>query len=243
MNNYFTKAHQYKAGQLRLPQSGLAYIDDDWSGSAGAGAAIWALPLPVASTRQRCHDDNPGRLHGPPAPATSAKYESVLLTCHSGPDAHVFKTNYEWGGGNVNNTDLKGLDPQGFFYNLFACSNGDFEYSGGCMGRQYVFGTNLGLLSVSTTKTGSMLNFGDYYTPLGQGATFGEAYLDWWNAQAVGGFDDGEKDWFYGMTLTGDPLMQTETFMVPEPATLALLFVGLAFASIGRRCWRRHARG
>ena len=68
------------------------------------------------------------------APATSAKYESILLMCHSGPDAHVFKTNYEWGAGNVNNTDLTGLDPQAFFYNLFACSNGNFEYTGGCMG-------------------------------------------------------------------------------------------------------------
>ena len=112
----------------------------------------------------------------------------------------------------------------------------------GYMGGEYVFGTSKGLLSVGTTKTGSMLNFGDYYTPLGQGATFGEAYLDWWKAQAAGGFNDDEKDWFYGMTMIGDPLMRTEAFMVPEPATLALLFVGLAFASIGRRCWRRLSR-
>jgi hypothetical protein len=220
LNNYFAKDHQYKTGQLRLPQSGLAYIDDDWSGSAGGwggnlGASVAGRLDIVSDVMTTVPADYMAHL----APATSAKYESVLLACHSGPDAHVFKTNYEWGAGNVNNTDLAGLDPQAFFYNLFACSNGDFEYAGGCMGLQYVFGTNLGLLSVSTTKTGSMLNFGDYYTPLGQGATFGQAYLAWWNAQAAGGFDDGEKDWYYGMTLTGDPFLQSQTYTTAAFAT------------------------
>ena len=191
---------------------------------------------------QQSGDDNRHGLQEPLVPATSPKYESVLLACHSGATGHSFKTNFEWGGGDVSSFDLQGLDPQALFYNLFACSNADYETQG-YMGGEYVFGTSKGLLSVSTTKTGSMLNFGDYYRPLGQGATFGEAYLDWWKAQAVGGFNGDEMDWFYGMTMLGDPLMQTEAFMVPEPATLALLFVGLAFASIGRRCWRRHARG
>ncbi len=40
LNSYFTKDHQYKAGQLRLPQSGLTYIDDDWSGDTAVGPAL-----------------------------------------------------------------------------------------------------------------------------------------------------------------------------------------------------------
>jgi hypothetical protein len=242
LNSYFTKNHQYRTGQLRMPQNGLAYIDDDWSGAASSwggnlGASVAGhvdiYGDPTATTAA----DYKARL----APATSPKYESVLLACHSGATGHAFKNNFEWGGGDLASSELRALDPQALFYNLFACSNSDYE-TPGYMGGEYVFGTSKGLLSVGTTKTGSMLNFGDYYTPLGQGATFGEALLDWWQAQASGGYDDGEKDWFYGMTMIGDPLMQTEAFMVPEPTTLALLFAGLAIA-LGRRCLGRRPRG
>lgn len=235
LNSYFAKDHRYVQGQLRMPQNGLAYIDDDWSGSASywgsnLDASVAGHVTIVSDVAKTTAADYMSRL----APATSPKYESVLLACHSGPDGHSFKTNYDWTGGSVSNADLAGLNPQALFYNLFACSNSNYEVPG-YMGGEYVFGTDNGLLSVSTTKTGSMLNFEDYYTPLGQGDTFGAAYLKWWQAQAAGGFDDSEKDWFYGMTLTGDPLLRTEAFMVPEPALLTLLATGLACAWFGRR--------
>jgi hypothetical protein len=239
LNSYFAKTHQYRQGQLRMPQNGLAYIDDDWSGSAGwwgsnLGASVAGHVDVVSDVTKTTAADYTSRL----APATSPKYESVLLACHSGPDGHAFKTNYEWTGGNVYNSDLAGLNPQALFYNLFACSNSNYEATG-YMGGEYVFGTDLGLLSVSTTKTGSMLNFEDYYTPLGQGASFGQAYLDWWQAQAAGGFEDWEKDWFYGMTLTGDPLLKTQAFSIPEPSACVLIVIGSLLGWFGRRRLRR----
>jgi hypothetical protein len=243
LNSYFDKDHQYRTGQLRLPQNGLAYVDDDWSPYANAwggnlGASVAGHVDIFNSVAATTAVDYESRL----APAASPKYESVLLACHSTAGGHSFKTDGAAGGGDVSSSDLAALNPQAFFYNLFCCSNADYE-SSGYMGGEYVFGTDLGLLAVGATKTGSMLDFGDYYTPLGQGATFGKAYLDWWQARAAGGFDDDEKDWYYGMTMVGDPLMRTERYMVPEPTALALLLAGLAFAWIGRRHFRQLAGG
>jgi hypothetical protein len=98
---------------------------------------------------------------------------------------------------------IPSLDPQANFYNLFACSNARFVedgYCGGC----YVFQTTTGLGAIGSTKTGSMLQFGDFYDPLGQGASLGEAFRQWFAAIFSDGCDPSERSWFYGMCLIAD---------------------------------------
>ncbi len=55
-----------------------------------------------------------------------------------------------------------------------------------------------------------MLNFEDFYGPFGEGNNLGVSFRDWFAAQAVGGFDEGEITWFYGMTLNGDPTLRSQ---------------------------------
>jgi hypothetical protein len=224
INAYFQKNHNYRAGQLTSSLNGLSYIDDDWIPWAGQWSSnlaesITGTVTTISDGATTIATDYKARL------ATS--YESILLAAHSNPVLHEWKIGANWNGGFLYNSEVNGLDPQALFYNLFCCSNADYE-SSGYMGGEYVFGTNKGLLSVGSTKTGSMLDFQYYYTPLGQGKTFGQAMQAWWQAEASDGFSDDDKDWFYGMTLLGDPLLVTQAYRseLPEPATLALLALG-----------------
>jgi len=64
---------------------------------------------------------------------------------------------------------------------------------------------------VGSAKTGSMLEFDDYYRPLGEGKSIGRSFLEWFAARAEGGFDDGEVTWFYGMNFQGDPTLTIQS--------------------------------
>ncbi|MCK4427009.1 MAG: dockerin type I repeat-containing protein, partial [candidate division Zixibacteria bacterium] len=96
--------------------------------------------------------------------------------------------------------------------NLFACSNSRYVENDD-MGDWYIFQSTYGLLSVGSTKTGSMLCFYDYYAPLGQGENFGEAFLSWCvdNIETCAG--DWSRPWFYGMILLGDPTLKVSRYM------------------------------
>jgi hypothetical protein len=122
---------------------------------------------------------------------------------HSWPGGHGMKYDsgqtWDW----FYATSIPSLDPLANFYNLFACSNVRFVeqgYCGGC----YVFQTSTGLGAIGSAKTGSMLAFADFYAPLGQGASLGEAFRQWFEAQLIDGCDGGERAWFYGMCLIAD---------------------------------------
>ena len=64
VNDYLGKNHEYRIGQLRLPQSGLAYIDDDWSGS-GWQANLAASVAGRVDTFQDVTRHRRDRLQGP----------------------------------------------------------------------------------------------------------------------------------------------------------------------------------
>jgi len=81
------------------------------------------------------------------------------------------------------------------------------------MGNWYIFQSTYGLLSVGSTKTGSMLCFYDYYEPLGQGSSFGEAFLSWCVNDIETCAEVWSRPWFYGMTLLGDPTLKLSRFM------------------------------
>jgi Dockerin type I domain len=114
-------------------------------------------------------------------------------------------TYYSGEGDWVYSSTIQTEDPPVLFYNLFACGPGRFtddDYLAGA----YIFNTTYGLITVASAKSGSMLNFQDFTASLGENKNLGEAYYDWFNAQAP--FVEWEKEWYYGMVLNGDPTLK-----------------------------------
>jgi hypothetical protein len=120
---------------------------------------------------------------------------------------------YDTGGGWVFSEDVQREDPPVLFYNLFACGPGRFTDENYLAGA-YIFNTTWGIIAVASSKSGSMLNFQDFTHPLGTGKTLGQAFLEWFDAQAP--FELWEREWYYGMVLCGDPEL-TVTFRTENP--------------------------
>jgi hypothetical protein len=108
--------------------------------------------------------------------------------------------------------DIQAADPPVLFYNLFACGPGRFTDENYLAG-SYIFHTTFGLNTIASSKSGSMLNFDDFYQPLRMGKSTGEAFRLWFDAQAP--YVQWEKEWYYGMVLLGDPTL----CLVPQTQT------------------------
>ena len=200
LTSYFAKNHRYRDQQLPVTDRALVYIDDDWTPWAtewdsNVGLLYHDRVLVSDSEQTRIADYRPR--------IDSAAYQWIALMSHSWPGGHAMyydhKDSMDW----FYATSIPSLDPQACFYNLFACSNVRFVEDGYCGGR-YVFQTSTGLGAIGSAKTGSMLQFGDFYAPLGQGTSLGEAFRQWFEAQLGDGCTPSERSWFYGMCLIAD---------------------------------------
>ncbi len=107
-------------------------------------------------------------------------------------------------GGWVLSEDIQIHDPPVLFYNLFACGPGRFTDENYLAGA-YIFNTTNALITVASSKSGSMLNFDDFNHPLSEQKTIGEAFREWFDAQAP--YELWEKEWYYGMVVCGDPTL------------------------------------
>jgi hypothetical protein len=189
INGYLWKNHRYRIGQLSLPRRALAYIDDDWTVAGDAHLGLMYDSVTVVS--EPLETTAPGYLAG-----LEQGYQFVHLMSHSSPWTHTF---YPIGlGGTVYQYEIPLLQPNAFFYNLFACSNARWIEQDN-IASWYIFSNPYGLLAVGTTKTGSMLHFEDFYGPLAAGQSLGQAFLTWMTLHG-----ESDPSWFYGMTLLGD---------------------------------------
>ncbi|UCE19634.1 MAG: choice-of-anchor D domain-containing protein [Gemmatimonadota bacterium] len=214
LNNYFRKNHDYRMGTLTANERALVYVDDDWEHWADDindnMKLVYSTTGLVRGKVQTCGTDYVVRL--------TADYEWIHVMVHSSWENHHFKIRDGWE--LVTNTDIQGIDPVALFYNLFACSNCRYveaDYMGGW----YIFVEEHGLGAVGSTKSGSMLYFESFYEPLGQGASIGEAYQQWFEfILSLWADNDWQlymQGWFYGMTLLGDPTLTLEqTFFDPD---------------------------
>lgn len=151
----------------------------------------------------------------------SGYYDWVSLFAHSAYYYHGFYIQNQSAWSNLFNNEISGEETMAHFYNLFCCSAGLYteSSSNGCLAGHYVFSGTHSVCAIASSKTGSMLNFGDFYDPLGQGASIGDAFQQWFalNAESGAGTQDDSRSWFYGMTIFGDPTLDTFDKALPEP--------------------------
>jgi len=207
ITNYFQKNHLYRTGIITSHETSLAYIDDDWSywGSEYQQAMQLAYP-----SVELVNDDEETIASDYRDNRLIADYEFIQVHVHSGPNAHYFYyndgNNYEL----VNNYEIEGINPTAHFYNLFCCSNSRYTTVNN-MGGMYLYGSDHGLATIGSTKTGSMLGFSDFYQPFSEDLTIGESLRLWWEANVDTGPDwRWERAWFYGMIVQGDPSLLRE---------------------------------
>jgi hypothetical protein len=197
LKNYFDKNHKYRHYLITQPKRGLMYVDDDWVPWADDwNDALGFVYKPTTLVKDRdttIDTDYENRL--------GQRYDWIQVCAHSWPGGHHFKNTAGWDGYTYN-TEIKAIDPDAFFYNLFACSATRFttnDYLGGW----YIFTNTYGLTAIGSTKSGSMLEFDDFYRPIAQGNTIGNAFLQWFKEVGVT-----DISWFYGMNILGDPMLK-----------------------------------
>lgn len=194
MRDFFDKNHYYRTGALAAPQRAMAFNDDDWSmyGDCGLASIYPSVDVYQASgvTTAAYYRDR-----------LEYGYEFVHLMSHSSPWGHTFKSGGGYSG-TVTAPEIAEINPPTVFVQLFACSNCRWTEPN-CLGNWYLFGEDHCLLAVGSTKTGSMLEFEEFYLPLGAGTPPGPAFRDWMNEVGIG-----DPAWHYGCVLLGDPTIR-----------------------------------
>jgi len=216
LKNYFNRNHKFRTGDLGHAFSALSYVDDDWTGF-GDCALDHQFPSSVIEqyTNPLTTDAD---LYKAEVNATSSW---VQLCAHSWTKGHAFTVgaSKEY----INESYFRDQNPpNSHFYNLFCCGPGKFttpQYLAGW----YIFdkgggGMNPGLLAVASAKSGSMLFFEDFYSPLGQGKVIGDAFVSWWKDQGPS-YSASEIYWYYGLVLLGDPTLTWWKGIVPKQVT------------------------
>jgi len=201
LENYFRKNHLYRSNLAPIADRALAYLDDnlafltshlnilmeEFMGECTAVDDPWTT----------WDTDYESRLTMP--------HEFVHLYAHSSPYSHAFMNpagNWSF----TENWEVKAIAPAVNFYMLCACSNARYT-SSDYMAGWYVFAHDYGLAAWGSTKAGCMIYFHDFYPSLGRQEPIGKAYLNWFLAQAAGGFWTWEECYYYGLTLIGDPTL------------------------------------
>jgi hypothetical protein len=198
LKRYFEKNHLYRVDSLSLPQRALSFVEDDWSYWTTCGLdLIYSDVVVINDEYQTTASEYRNQLN--------QGYEWIHICAHSSPWGHTFKYGYSGYKGTVFNYEIFTLEPHALFYNLFACSGTRFVEENHSAG-WYIFIDPYGLLAVGSTKTGSMLEFDDFYGPIGQqNMCIGDAFKHWFTL-----WGEYDWDWFYGMNILGDPTLKPQ---------------------------------
>lgn len=207
LERYLDKNHNFWQGISAVNKKfALSYVDKDWASSSCfqtdinylyGGSYYDAIAFGNSAFGKA---DYLSRL-------SNDRYEFIQLACHS-------STNYlSMSGGGISSSEIYNNGTEAIGYNLFCCSACNWttvtpSSTAGFLGGAYVYNSNTSsLVAVGSTKTGSMLQFDKFYTPLGQGKTIGESLKLWWINANGPSHSSTIVSWHYGMTIIGDPMI------------------------------------
>ncbi|MFX0168441.1 MAG: hypothetical protein ACFE89_03695 [Candidatus Hodarchaeota archaeon] len=213
------RIHTYRTGGVARTHRAITYIDDDWQSWADGTVDNWPAWLNnVYPTRTDVHT---------PASWTNATdwltnritqdYEWAHLCAHSDNITHYFGPG-GWGEGTVSSAQIHAQVPTFNFYNLFSCHAANWV-AADCLATTYLFSGSHSLAVIGSTKTGGMLGGTSFYNALGQNDTIGEAFETWF--QGITGYSGQYVEWFYGMTILGDPLLTTHYDITALPPVIS----------------------
>jgi len=211
LNNYFTRNHNYRVGDVQVLDRAMAYVDDDWTQKGDYGLSSAYSDVTVVNDKAATDADDY-------KVALGQEYEFVHVAVHSRATEHNFKANSTWDG-SVSFLDILTVNPQSVFYILDACKAARYtedNYIGGC----YIFsGGGRGLVVIGETQNAnSMDGPGEFYSFFGTGLSLGESFLKWIKMGGRAGY---HKD----RTILGDPTLKKRTYYsspgsrVPTPPT------------------------
>jgi hypothetical protein len=215
------RTHSYRIGGVARTHRAITYIDDDWQSWADGTYDNWPAWLNnVYSTRTDVHT---------PASWTNGTdwltnrltqdYEWAHLCAHSGasPGMHYFGPKFGPSEGTVSSTQIHNQVPTFNFYNLFCCHGADWLTTD-CLATTYLYSGSHSIGVVGSTKTGGMLGGTSFYNALGQNDTLGKALETWF--QGIKSYDTYFLEWFYGMTILGDPFLTTHYDITALPPSI-----------------------
>ncbi|MGQ4911288.1 MAG: hypothetical protein ACP6KW_03885 [Candidatus Thorarchaeota archaeon] len=205
INTYLARVHTYRTGGVQRSHRALVYIDDDWTPwghlwSSRIGYAYQVRTTVLSPTWTNATDWRLNRL--------TQDYQWGHLCAHSSPTTHYFGPSGS-GEGTVSSTQIRAVPPAFNFYNLFCCSGARWTSTDN-LGVTYLFSGPNSLAVIGSTKTGSMMDYDDFYGPIGQNQTLGDSLREWFQHSLRTDSEAGSiyLEWYYGMNILGDPLLQ-----------------------------------
>ncbi len=204
---YFDKVHQYRTGKLRLKDQAINYIDKDWTGYDVESEQRYAYNRMTTYKHDINTECSRSDFRSKVQQYTNNKFEWGYFALHSWHKGHQFTNGPEFPSSWIDQINV-----QVMFYLNFNCSGALFTGED-CLCSWYTMQKPYGLISVGSTKTGSMLYQRKYYEAIGQGMSIGESFLDWGRT-----YIERDPSWHYGMVILGDPTLRISRFMdTPNP--------------------------
>ena len=204
INNYFTKNHNYRIGNLSLPFRALGFFDDGLGGSTQNMDLIYPVVDIITNYNTTTADNYKYYLQ--------SGYYHIHLSAHSSPWGSTFKINNgQPGGGTFFNYDVYSTIPQAFFYTFVCCMHNRFIELNN-IGNWYLYSSDYGLSALGSTKVTYGVEYNEYYYALANGSSIGEALVNFLN----------QNDYSYGLkglTILGDPTLIIQENVYTEQNT------------------------